>query len=63
MAYRLKKDLGGLKKGTQLTFSGGVFVGEGAAFDPMDVITDTEHFEEIVEVQVATESFGTFKTI
>lgn len=47
MMYRLKKDLGELKQGTVVQFTKGVFVTGDAAFDPMDVMGDTEHFEEV----------------
>ena len=49
MVYRLIKDLGGLKKGTELRFVKGVFVHRDASFDPMDVFLDTDHFEEVGE--------------
>ena len=53
MMYRLKKDLGELKQGSVVEYAKGFFVSGDATFDPMDVLGDTEHFEE---VHVSTEA-------
>ncbi|QQS38456.1 hypothetical protein IPM62_03680 [Candidatus Woesebacteria bacterium] len=62
MMYRLKKDLGGLKKGTQLQFVSGVFVSGDTSFDPMDVLSDVDHFEE-VDAQNVEEEFSLYDTL
>jgi hypothetical protein len=62
MAYILRKDLGGLAKGTVLTFLKGVYTADGAVFDPLDVITDSEHFEEIGETCVGAD-VGEYKLL
>lgn len=43
----LKKDLGKLKQGTVLHFTGGVFAHKGSTFLPEDVYFDDVHFEVI----------------
>lgn len=62
MMYRLKKDLNGLKQGTELHYVKGVFVHENCAFDPLDVISDEEHFEE-VSISQSVQAYSEVETI
>ena len=63
MMYRLKKDLGGLKKGTELHYVKGVFVHADSAFDPLDVVSDEEHFEEVSTSYGSEATYMDVKTV